>query len=204
MPLFGGALGGNNAGAKGADLTKYWQADWALPGAQSELGNDYFEPFQNKGAAATDLLASILGANGPDAAKRAYSRFAETPAYRFRLNQGIDAINRAASARGTLAGGQTSMDLMGYGQGLAGQEFDNWTKNLMGLSEIGLTGASGRLSRDKARAGLYQHAGDEISQAWREGLLADQKANNAAGSNLLSTILGGAKLAAGGLGGKLG
>lgn len=50
---------------------------------------------------------------------------ASDPGYQFRLQQGTDAIEGSAAARGGLFSGQTGKDLAQYGQGLASQEYQN-------------------------------------------------------------------------------
>lgn len=45
------------------------------------------------------------------------------PAYRFAFDQGMEAINRTAAAKGQLNSGNRLMDLTKYGQGLASQQF---------------------------------------------------------------------------------
>lgn len=47
------------------------------------------------------------------------------PGYQFRFNQGRDALERSAAARGTLNTGGTLKDILGYGQDLASTEYGN-------------------------------------------------------------------------------
>ncbi|MCP4988367.1 MAG: hypothetical protein GY928_20645 [Colwellia sp.] len=47
------------------------------------------------------------------------------PGFQFRLQQGTDAIEGSAAARGGLFSGQTGKDLTSFGQNLASQEFQN-------------------------------------------------------------------------------
>jgi len=47
------------------------------------------------------------------------------PGYRFRLQQGTDAIQRSAAARGVLNTGGTLKDILGYGSDLASTEYGN-------------------------------------------------------------------------------
>lgn len=68
-----------------------------------------------------------------------YSAFYQSPGYQFRLNQGIQALDRSAAARGRLNSGAQSKALMRFGQGLASQEFGNYTNRLAGLAGVGQT-----------------------------------------------------------------
>ncbi len=52
------------------------------------------------------------------------SSIVNSPAYKFRMEQGQQALTRNAAGRGTLLTGGTLKDAIGYGQGLASTEFD--------------------------------------------------------------------------------
>ena len=47
------------------------------------------------------------------------------PGYQFRMNQGAQALQQSAAARGVLRTGGTMKDILGYGQSLASQEYGN-------------------------------------------------------------------------------
>lgn len=51
--------------------------------------------------------------------------FTADPGYQFRMNEGLKAIQNAASARGRLSSGGTLKSLLGYGQEMASQEYQN-------------------------------------------------------------------------------
>ena len=55
-----------------------------------------------------------------------YSGFEQDPGYQFRLQQGEQALNRSAAARGGRLGGAQLKALSDYSQGLASQEFGNF------------------------------------------------------------------------------
>jgi hypothetical protein len=55
-----------------------------------------------------------------------YGGFQSDPGYQFRQQQGEDAINRAASARGGRLSGRTMQELGEFNQGLASQEYGNF------------------------------------------------------------------------------
>jgi hypothetical protein len=196
MSLFGG----NTAGHEGANINSYWQ-QWGVDNSLAQLENDHAIPFHHPGAAATTYLSRGLGFEGPQQAQAVRSMFQESPGYQFQMDQGLEAIKRAAAGRGTLAGGQTSMDLMKFGQGLANSEWGNYLGRLENLSRTGLAAAGLRQQRDMARAGVYQPAAESIGKGWIEGLKSDETANNQGQANLLSGILGGVKLLTGFAGG---
>ena len=49
--------------------------------------------------------------------------FASSPVYKFAFDQGLEAVNRTAGAKGLLNSGNRLLDLTKFGQGLAGQQF---------------------------------------------------------------------------------
>lgn len=57
------------------------------------------------------------------------SMFQQSPAYQFNLDQGMNAINKAASARGNYYAPQTLQDIGKYSQGVASNEFQNAFNN---------------------------------------------------------------------------
>lgn len=62
----------------------------------------------------------------------------DDPSYQFRLQQGIDAIEGSAAARGGLFSGQTGKDLMEYGQGLASDSYkDAFSRDLATKGQVG-------------------------------------------------------------------
>ncbi len=76
------------------------------------------------------------------------SRITQLPSYQFRLNQGLDSINRNAAAKGYLGSGNRLMELMRYGQDYGSQEFDKEVARLSGLS--------GATTGSPAQAGILQ------------------------------------------------
>src|SRR5262245_10430280 len=114
------ALGGGVAGATGAyDPLAGAASRWGVLG-------------QNTGT----MSADALGLNGPEGVARAQAAFQASPGYQFRLGQGLDAIARTANAGGMAASGNTLAEAQRFGQGLAGQEFNNWLTNLANREQL--------------------------------------------------------------------
>jgi len=65
------------------------------------------------------------------------------PGYQFRLQQGTDALEKSAAAKGGFFSGQTGKDLTNYAQNLAAQEYQNAYNREMGQRQMGL-GAYGQ------------------------------------------------------------
>lgn len=53
----------------------------------------------------------------------------QSPAYKWRYDQGLEAVNRTAAAKGMLGSGNRLAELTKYGQGMASQEYgDEWNR----------------------------------------------------------------------------
>ena len=71
------------------------------------------------------LMQQFGGAGSPGNAPFTLQNFQASPAYQFNLQQGQDAINKAANARGNYYAPQTLQDIGRFSQGLASNEFQN-------------------------------------------------------------------------------
>lgn len=129
----GGALLGMNSSkkqAKAAQNAANTQA--AAADRASQVQWDMYDqtradlmPYADAGRTA---LSQLMGQMGPD------GYFSQTytgqdiysdPSYQFRLQQGQDAIQSSAAAKGSLLSGATLKALQGYGQDMASQEYQN-------------------------------------------------------------------------------
>ena len=61
----------------------------------------------------------------------------QTPGYQFRLQQGLDAIQRSQASRGLLESGGAAKELQQFGEGMAAQEFGAAYDRLAGLVQTG-------------------------------------------------------------------
>ncbi len=60
-----------------------------------------------------------------------------TPGYQFRLQEGINALDRGAAARGLSLSGAQLKGVQGYGEGMASQEYTNYMNRLASLAGLG-------------------------------------------------------------------
>jgi hypothetical protein len=108
-----------------------------------------------------------------------FSSFKQSPDYQFAFDQGLQAINRSAAARGGLRSGGTDVDLTRFGQGLATQNYSNYYNRLAGLAGQGQgtaqnLGAAGQATANNlsnlwtgnanTRMSAYQQRADANSQ----------------------------------------
>ena len=83
-----------------------------------------------------------------------YGGYTRTPGYDFRLNQGIDAIQAGAAARGGLYSGAAMKALQQHGQDYATGEYTNYLARLAGMTDTGVAAAG-----NQANAGANMGAG---------------------------------------------
>jgi hypothetical protein len=146
----GSALGYLDAGTQGA-LGELAQA-------RSDLtaNGGAFRPLAELGtrfAQGSQLYADALGLNGAAGNARAQAAFTAGPGYRYQLDQGLDAVNRAANARGRLNSGNTDVDALKFGQGLANQSWQQWLGSLSPYNQLDLSATSGAAT---GNAGINQ------------------------------------------------
>ncbi len=121
-----------------------------------------------------------------------YSAFTNSPGYQFQMNQGLSAIQRQAAATGTSLGGNTLREMQTYGQGLAGQSYQQYIQNLMSQAGMGQQAATNS-------AGIYSNIGSQMAgNAYAGGQGAVQQQSNltnllysAAGMGVMGSMMGG-------------
>ncbi len=104
-----------------------------------------------------DRLVQLM--NNPDS-------IADTNAYKFRFNQGQQALERSAASRGMLNSGNTLAALADYGQGAASQEYGNEFNRLS--SAVGQRNQYnvGRMGVANQELGLRQQWANDLSNQY--------------------------------------
>ncbi len=154
---------------RGAQTNAIGAEQGALANATSEL-----QPYATVGAGATYSLADLYGLPTPSNPKggqplsdSSLAAFARSPDYQFALQQGEQAVQQSAAAKGGLLSGGTEKDLTTFGQGLASQQFGNYVGRLQQLSQMG-QGAAGSIasadvSTGAGEANIYQNTGQGVA-----------------------------------------
>ncbi len=144
--VLGSALLGANAAGNAAD-TQSQAAQQAAQIAQSQYGQTRADlaPWRQAGTMALSDLSRLGGYGGQPVDMNALT---SNPAYQFNLQQGQQAINKGAAARGNFYAPQTLQDIGKFSQGLASQEFGNiWNRDFqvagMGENAAAQTGNFG-------------------------------------------------------------
>jgi hypothetical protein len=102
---------------------------------QLQQNQAFLNPYNQAGTGAVNTLNDLL-------VNRNMGAFQASPGYQFRLNEGINSLNRLANARGQLFSGNQAKEVANYSSGLASEEFQNYINQLMGLTNTGLSAAT--------------------------------------------------------------
>ena len=127
---------------------------------QFNITREDLAPYRAVGAPAITTLGEevgIEGEAGPLTRTFTLEDYEADPGYQFRLQEGEQAINRAAAARGQWTNPATVRELQRYGQGLASQEFGNAFNRFQ-------IGQGNRFNRLAALAGTGQTAVNTTGQ----------------------------------------
>lgn len=163
-----------------------------------------YAPYAKTGAQGNQLYSDALGINGAEGNTRAVDAFHTAPGYQFGLDQGEQSVLRHASATGDVQSGNTNIDLQKFGQGYADQNYGSWMDRLKGLSDTGLSAASGQAGAFGSLGNLYSNTGAQKANVATGA--ATQTANawgnwatdqNAASGNIWGAALGAGKLISG-------
>jgi len=88
-------------------------------------GIQYLNPYLEAGEGTITQLTDLLAPGGEFNRRFSTTDYQEDPGYDFRMKEGQKALERSASARGTLLGGGQLKALTRYSQGVASQEYQN-------------------------------------------------------------------------------
>lgn len=157
----------------GASANKAAKTQASAANNAAELQKEQFdktvelqEPFRQAGLTGQNRLMEMLGlagdpnAQGYGSLMRDFGAqdFQADPGYAFRQQQGQQALERSAAARGGLLSGAAMKDAMRFNQGLASDEYTNAFNRFQ-------TNRSNKLNPLQSLAGLAQSSTNQIAQA---------------------------------------
>jgi hypothetical protein len=137
--LVGGIIGAVGAGqASQEEIQALQKAQGSLQTSEAQ-GQQALAPYLNAGSQATGTLSQMLSTPGQGLLTPWTQQFTaptaaqaeQTPGYQFQLQQGEDAIQNSAAARGGLLSGGTLADLNNYAQGTASTNYQNTFSNAL-------------------------------------------------------------------------
>lgn len=135
----------------------------AQAGGLLQQAGSVYNPLVTGGAAAYDKLLNATGANGATGSAQAAADFRAAPGYEYARDEALGAVQRAAGARGDLAGGNATTDLLRTATGMADQGFQQYINNLSGLQSGYQTGLAGQAGALTGQAGLAASTGNALA-----------------------------------------
>lgn len=122
-------IAGINAGLSGL-TTNINQGNNALQTNYAAGLAPFQQNYASAGAGQT-MLGNALGVNGAQGSADALTAFQNSnPGYGFQMQQGQNAVLANQAKTGQLASGNTNLDLLQFGQGLANSTYGNWVSQL--------------------------------------------------------------------------
>lgn len=178
--------------------------DALAQGRDAALGNygeakSLYQPVAANYGAYSDMYKNALGLGGTEGSQGAINAFrGANPGYGFQFDQGMQGLNRAASAGGRLASGNAMMEAQKYGTGLADQSYQNWLSNLFRGGQQAYQGIQGQsqaldamgrtnMGYGQSLAQLETDMGDKTASMGMSGF----KAGDTAAANRFGAVMGG-------------
>lgn len=134
-------------------------------------------PWLKTGTSAINALGNLYGLNGGSADK-GYQQFLNSPTYQWSQQQGMANLDKSAAARGNLYSGGYGTDLVNFNQGLASQQFQNYSNALAGIAGVGQTAANNLGYAGQNFANAYGNNLNTAAQATASGYLGRANAMN--------------------------
>lgn len=153
--IIGGLIGQGGANAAAGAVGGATRAATAAAQHQQAVNRSDASPWMSAGTTALSEIGKLLGWGelynpGVDGStynyqgdptgekkKAAFNAFETSPGYQFRRQEGINALDRSAAARGTLRSGSQMKAVQGFGDDLASAEFGDYYNRLAGLAGLG-------------------------------------------------------------------
>jgi hypothetical protein len=208
--IAGAAISANAAGNAAQD-----QENAAMNATQAQLSmfdttQANYKPQIQLGQGAANLLSTIYGTGNGGNGTPNYSAFDNSPGYKFSVQQGQSAINKAAAASGNLYSSNTLGALSNFNTGAASTQYNSYINQLLSMAGLGNAAASGVGSAATATGAGIANSYTNAGNAAANGALGQANAfSNALGSGnsglsgMLSSYLqngGGSPTWAGGYG----
>jgi hypothetical protein len=111
--------------------------------------------------AGQSALGQLNGGKLPGFQAPTAAQAQQTPGYQFQLQQGTQALENSAAAKGGLIGGNEGEALQNYGQGLASENYQQTYNNAMNEYNTNVLGPYNRLA---SLAGVGQQAANTLGQ----------------------------------------
>lgn len=186
--IIGGVIGGIGSIIGSGQAAKHEKqaAQSALTGYNYLNSNPLIGQLQSGASTALTGQQNTTGAiqqllTSPSQDNPAFKNYLNSTGYNFQMQQGTDAITGNAASKGLLNSGATARGLETFGQGLAGQYFNNYLGQLGSLNSqygtqvaqgqraaetVGQAGTTGGNNAGNFQAQVGQSVGSGISNAF--------------------------------------
>lgn len=114
----------------------------ALAASIYNQNRETLSPFVQGGTQAQTQINALLGLNGQPAQTQGFDTFRNSTGYQFQRDEGLNALDASAAARGALRSGAAMQSAQRYGTNLADQYFGNYMGYLANQQGVGLGAAS--------------------------------------------------------------
>jgi hypothetical protein len=155
--------------------------------AQLQMFNTTQGDYKNQialGGGASQLLENLFGTNNGGKGTPNYSAFDNSPGYKFSVQQGDTAIDRAAASSGGLYSTNTLGALSSYNTGVASTQYNSYVNQLLSMAGLGNAAASGVGAAATATGGEIGSNMNLAGSAAAAGTLGQANAfSNLLGSN---------------------
>jgi len=183
--LLGGAMQARGARSAARAQTAASEADIAYQTETRDLIRRDLQPFVQGGTRGQQAYLSELGLGQAPAG---YQGFQESPGYQFALQQGTDAVQSGAAARGGLYSGAAMTGLNNYAQGMANQEYGNYLNRLQGIGANGQNAAGMQATAAQNSANAIGNSLQNTGNAQAAGAIAQGNAWNGAIGNVIGGL----------------
>jgi hypothetical protein len=176
--LLGYYLGGQGDFSGGGEKTLKSAQDYIQQMGQQAIGQ--LAPYQQAGYGGLQQYMQALQPYSDPS--QMYSQimggYQMSPAAQFQQQEGIKQLQNAMGARGMAGSGQEMKDILGYSQGLASQDMQQYLQNILGMGQTYLGGEAGLGQMGMGAAGQMGQFG--LTSAGQYGNLAAQLAQTQA------------------------
>lgn len=181
--LGGAAISGLAANSAANKQTKAAKNTVQLQRQVYDEQNQRLQPFLDAGMGGLNPYLYELGlADRPEG----WQGLSMSPGAQFALQQGRDAIEAGAAARGGLFSGSTAKGLEDYRQRVATQDRDNQLNRLLGLTQMGQSAAAGQGAAGIQFANAAGNAMQQGANAAGAGMIGIGNAANDAIGNYMA------------------
>lgn len=193
--LGGGMMGKNASSKAGNQQAAAMQQALDYQKQVHATAADQFAPFITGGTNALGALGQLYGISVPGTgytgnALDSFKAYTQTPFYTFPLQQGIEAMDRSATARGLELNPGQMAAVNKYGQGVASSNFGSYIQQLASLAGLGQSSIS-------ALSGQGNTAAGNVLSGY-SGLGTAQASGTVGGANSMTNALAQAAAAIGG------